>query len=121
MRNWVRVLLAGLLVLYAQWQGGELVRRGTLWLGWISLLIGLGLIGFAVWRYRQDQQPRDDTAAAPVAMAPVAAAPIAADDVATRAPEPAPEPDAAPQPQTPPPAIDTPSDTPPDTEPPHAQ
>ena len=114
-------LLAGLLVLYAQWQGGELVRRGTLWLGWISLLIGLGLIGFAVWRYRQDQTPRDDTAAAPVAMAPVAAAPIAADDVATRAPEPAPEPDAAPEPQTPPPALDTPSDTPPDTEPPQAQ
>lgn len=54
-------LLAGLLVLYAQWAGGESIKNGTLWLGWLSLVIGLGLIGFAFWRRQQgsndDHQP----------------------------------------------------------------
>ena len=107
-------LLAGLLVLYTQWQGGEWVRRGTLWLGWISLLIGLGLIGFAVWRYRQNQTPHDDAAPAPSPVAPSeapsAAAPVAMDDAATPAPAPDSTPAPAAEPQSPP-AVDTTADT----------
>ncbi|MCB0047845.1 MAG: hypothetical protein KDD92_20655 [Caldilineaceae bacterium] len=48
-------LIAGLLVLYAQAQGGDVAVTVTRWLGWISLLIGLALIGFAVWRRQQGQ------------------------------------------------------------------
>ncbi|MCB0075212.1 MAG: hypothetical protein KDE20_27325, partial [Caldilineaceae bacterium] len=60
-------LVAGLLVLYAQWKGGEFITKGTTWLGWLSLLIGLGLIGFAFWRRQQGK--KDSAPPAPIAAA----------------------------------------------------
>ncbi|MEZ4559827.1 MAG: hypothetical protein R2851_23875 [Caldilineaceae bacterium] len=41
-------------------RGGEFITKGTTWLGWLSLLIGLGLIGFAFWRRmgKKDSAPR---------------------------------------------------------------
>lgn len=57
-------LFAGLLVIYAQWRGGVLVAQAMLWLGWISIVAGLGLGGFAFWRRQQSKDGSDDEARA---------------------------------------------------------
>ncbi len=50
-------LVAGAVMLYAQWHGGEFVTAATSWLGWLSLAVGLGLIGYAIWRLQKDKVP----------------------------------------------------------------
>lgn len=50
-------LVAGAIMLYAQWHGGEFVTEATSWLGWISMAAGLGLIGYAIWRYQKSKEP----------------------------------------------------------------
>lgn len=50
-------LVAGAIMLYAQWHGGEFGTEATSWLGWISVAAGLGLIGYAIWRYQNGKEP----------------------------------------------------------------
>lgn len=111
-------LVVGLLMLYVQWWGsGAFVVSATRVVGWLALITGIGLIGFAFWR-SQNAPPEGATADG---AADEQGASDGTDDSATAAAmaedTPAVPPASVPEANTPPPS-EPPQAKPPQSEPP---